>query len=165
MMSMKKRKSVPKNAKRLTLIVTLLFLILIASISLGFVLSMNNQDEVELSISERVNVTAQYLIENRVAYDEVDIEIVQIDTLSNVWNLCFLFQGITNLSGIVSIDGRNNIYTDIIIVTPEGTIATPIPENYEQSLCHEVELSAGLHLIDMNLYETRTRYQWAIEIE
>ena len=51
MMSMKKRKSVPKNTKPLTLIVTLLFLLLIASISLGFVLSMNNQDEVVLSIS------------------------------------------------------------------------------------------------------------------
>jgi hypothetical protein len=105
--------------------------------------------------------TAEYLLENPISYDEVSLVIS-----SDFGNLCLLFEGITNLSGIVSIDGRNYVFMDDFTGTPTPDTATS--EEYipsAQRRCFDVEFSAGLHLIDLNLYETRTHYQWAIEVE
>lgn len=106
-------------------------------------------------------LTAEYLLENPISYDEVSLVIS-----SDFGNLCLLFEGITNLSGIVSIDGRNYVYMDDFTGTPTPDAATS--EEYippAQQRCFDMEFSEGLHLIDLNLHETRTHYRWAIEVE
>lgn len=127
------------------------------------------QDD-EYTIPDEVISTAVYLLENPNSYDVVDLEIM-LGTIPSIgaWDICFLLEGIINFSGIASIDGRNRIYIDDFSGTPTPDTTSSRIEEYttppSQRLCYGFDLSSGVHLIDLHLYETRKHYIWAIEIE